>query len=189
MIYQNNDVVDNSERVQVGGQWHHMLKCNWLALLRIMHEHSLDSLSEWFTFPVNKLLSCFSDIFLQDLEKRLEDTTSRLTQERDSIKKELDELQRDLVAKLKRAEDDAKKLSNILQERDQGLGSANSHIDGLKKHNSQLKTELDSMQKELRDALNEVHSLKVRCEWLCNLQLCLVSKRFSSRDQRQFVPT
>lgn len=92
----------------------------------------------------------------------MEDTTYQLTQERDSIKRELEELQRDLTAKLKRAEEDAQKLSKILQERDQGLGSANSHIDGLKKNNSQLKTEIDLMQKELRERISEVHTLKVK---------------------------
>lgn len=100
----------------------------------------------------------------EELEKTLDETTTQLTQERDSVKEQLEKLRDELTTKLKRAEDDARKLSNILQERDQGLGSANSHIDNLQKNNSQLKTEIDLMQKELREANKEVLSLKSSLE-------------------------
>ena len=53
------------------------------------------------------------------------------------------------------------RLSDLLKESKDGLGSASSHIDSLKEATEKLKTELESVRGDLRTTKNSENSLKV----------------------------
>ncbi|XP_038046349.1 protein FAM184A-like [Patiria miniata] len=90
----------------------------------------------------------------QELERNLEETTQRLSQQCDAVQSQLDQTREELTNRLQSAEAECQRLQAILDENKQGLGSANSEIGSLSQANVGLKAELDGIQKELREAKN-----------------------------------
>ncbi len=60
-----------------------------------------------------------------------------------------------MTKKLEAAEAECKRLQDILNQNKQGLGSATSEITSLTKANSGLKSDLETVQKELRESKNQ----------------------------------
>ncbi|XP_071948560.1 protein FAM184A-like [Antedon mediterranea] len=102
----------------------------------------------------------------EDLEKKLEQTSSRLKLETETLQTKLNETQTSLEAKLQTSEKECERLQAIVDNREQGLGSATSEIETLGKDNIKLKTELDAARSQLKNAKNKSTQLQTELDRL-----------------------
>ncbi|XP_077992383.1 protein FAM184A-like [Glandiceps talaboti] len=102
----------------------------------------------------------------KELEKKLEEEKDKLWKENEAIQAELDKVKEELTEKLQRAEAEIARLSKLVEDSEQGLGSASSHINSLKDVNNKLQTELDHTKSNLRSSESEVSTLKTDIERL-----------------------
>ncbi|XP_076435119.1 protein FAM184A-like [Babylonia areolata] len=109
----------------------------------------------------------------QDLQTEFSQERTKLQSERDSIQTEFERVKADLLARCKQAEDEVKRLSSMVKESEEGLGSASTHINSLKEAAATLKSELDKTRAELKTT--KIQSANVQAE-LDKLQVLHNSK-------------
>ncbi|XP_033125471.1 protein FAM184A-like [Anneissia japonica] len=102
----------------------------------------------------------------EELESKLEETASRLTQERDAMLAEFKTTRATLDAQLQASEKECQRLQAIVDQGEQGLGSANSEIDTLTKDNVKLKSDLDAAKSQLKNARNKSQQLQTELDRL-----------------------
>ncbi|KAL8578503.1 hypothetical protein ACOMHN_028775 [Nucella lapillus] len=96
----------------------------------------------------------------QELQNQFSEERTKLTSERDNIQMEFEHVKADLLSRCKQAEDEVNRLSGMVKQSEEGLGSASSHINGLKEAAATLKSELDKTRAELKNA--KMHSASLQ---------------------------
>ncbi|PVD39428.1 hypothetical protein C0Q70_02058 [Pomacea canaliculata] len=109
----------------------------------------------------------------QDLEAKFWEEKTKLNDEKNSIQAEFEQVKAELLAKCKQAEEEVARLSSLVQESENGLGAASSHISSLKDAAATLKAELDKTRTELKNT--KLHSASLQVE-LDKLQLLYNTK-------------
>lgn len=102
----------------------------------------------------------------QSLESQFSEERNKLQAEKDAIQTEFDRVKSELMARCKQAEEEVDRLSKMVAESEQGLGSASSHINSLKEAAASLKAELDKTRAELKTAKITSASLKAELDKL-----------------------
>ncbi|KAK7508630.1 hypothetical protein BaRGS_00000196 [Batillaria attramentaria] len=110
-----------------------------------------------------------ADVLLQtkqDMQSKFDEEQNKLKAEKDSIQAEFDRVKADLLARCKQAEEEVDRLTKMVRESEQGLGSASSHINSLKEAAASLKSELDKTRTELKTTKTTSANLKAELDKL-----------------------
>lgn len=102
----------------------------------------------------------------QEMQSKFDDERNKLQAEKDAIQSEFDRVKADLLSRCKQAEEEVDRLSKMVQESEQGLGSASSHINSLKEAAASLKAELDKTRIELKTAKTTSANIKAELDKL-----------------------
>ncbi|XP_041368165.1 protein FAM184A-like [Gigantopelta aegis] len=138
-------------------------------LLLAEHAALLNKLNREHKEEIEKIKTASADVLAQtkeDLEKKLRDETARLTLEKESMSNEFERVRAELFSKLQAAENEVKRLEQLVQQSEQGLGSASSHLQSLKDASTRLKSELDSTRADLKTSKIAAANLRAELEKL-----------------------
>ncbi|KAL4231837.1 hypothetical protein ACF0H5_009413 [Mactra antiquata] len=95
-----------------------------------------------------------------ELNKQCETAVIDMTSKRDAVQLELDNLRAELTSRLKAAEDEVARVNSLLQNKEQGLGSATGMINSLRDANNQLQQQLDKSRNEHKSEKSRATTLQ-----------------------------
>lgn len=86
----------------------------------------------------------------QELQAQFSDERAKMQAEIVAIQNEFERVKAELLFRCKQAEDEVARLSKLVKESEEGLGSASGHINSLKEAAAALKSELDKTRADLK---------------------------------------
>lgn len=134
-----------------------------------LHEQDLEKLrQELLTqlasqkMEAEELLECTK----QEMTKLRETEVGIITQEKDQLKSDLENIRSELTSRLKAAEDEVSRVNSILQNKEQGLGSATGMINSLRDANNQLQQQLEKARLEHKQEKTRASDLQAELDKL-----------------------
>ncbi|XP_052773969.1 protein FAM184A-like [Mya arenaria] len=102
----------------------------------------------------------------QEMTKLRESEVSLITEDREKLRAEFDRVKSELSSRLKAAEDEVARVNSMLQNKEDGLGSATGMINNLRDANNQLQQQLESSRSDYKAEKTRASNLQAELEKL-----------------------